>query len=62
MPADVSLKFTSMRWTRDGRLVILADSGGANLVAVWRPGDARIATQTVPLPRNYSGSDSFLIW
>jgi hypothetical protein len=61
MPADVSLKFTSMSWTQDGRLVILAESEGANLVAVWRPGDARIATRTVPLPRRYSGSDSFLI-
>src|SRR5262245_9553974 len=62
MPADVSLKFTSMSWTQDGRLVILAESGGASLVAVWRPGDAHIATRTVRLPRNYSGSDSFLIW
>jgi hypothetical protein len=61
MPADVSLKFTSMSWTQDGWLVILADSGGANVVGVWRPGDVRIATRTVPLPRRYSGSDSFLI-
>jgi hypothetical protein len=61
MPADVSLKFTSMSWTQDGRLVILAESGGSNVVAVWRPGDARIATRTVSLPRRYSGSDSFLI-
>jgi hypothetical protein len=62
MPADVDLKFTSMCWTRDGRLVILAETGGADVVAVWRPGDARIATRAVHLPPRTSGSDSFVVW
>lgn len=62
MPADVALKFTSMCWTRDGRLVILAETGGADVVAVWRPGDARIATRAVHLPLRANGSDSFIVW
>jgi hypothetical protein len=62
MPAEVELKFTSMCWTRDGRLVILAETAGANVVAVWRPGDARIATRAVHLPLRKSGSDSFVVW
>ena len=62
MPADVALKSTSMCWTRDGRLVILAETGGADVVAVWRPGDARIATRAVHLPQRNSGSDSFVVW
>jgi hypothetical protein len=62
MPAEVPLKFTSMSWTRDGRLVILSESGRSEIVAVWRSGDERIATRAVRLPRRDSGSDSFLVW
>jgi hypothetical protein len=62
MPADVDLKFTSMSWTRDGRLVILAQTDRSSVVAVWRAGDARIATRAVRLPRRKSGSDSFVVW
>jgi hypothetical protein len=61
MPAEVELKFTSMCWTRDGRLVILAETAGANVVAVWRPSDARIATRAVHLPLRKSGRDSFVV-
>jgi hypothetical protein len=60
MPALVALKETSMAWTHDGRLVLLAKSGGKDMVAVWRPGQRGLAVKTVRLPdRNDSGSDSF---
>jgi hypothetical protein len=61
MPAAVSLKATFMPWTTDGRLVILAESGGREVVGVWRPGDKRIAVRRVRLPRLNSGSDSFVV-
>ena len=61
MPADVSLKATFMSWTSDGRLVILAESGGREVVGVWRPGDARIAVRRVRLPQRNSGSDAFVV-
>jgi hypothetical protein len=61
MPAFVSLKFTSMSWTRDGRLVMLAESTGRDVVAVWRAGQRRIAVRRVSLPNRNSGSDSFVV-
>jgi hypothetical protein len=62
MPAEVALKRTSMTWTSDGRLVMLAETAGRNVVAVWRPGQTRIAVRRVRLPRRNSGSDSFVVW
>jgi hypothetical protein len=62
MPADVALKFTSMAWTSDGQLVMLAETGGRDVVAVWRPGETRIAVRPVRLPRRNSGSDTFVVW
>lgn len=61
MPAFVSLKFTSMAWTDDGRLVLLArERSGRQLVAVWRPGERRLALKTVrPPDLGSSGSDTF---
>jgi hypothetical protein len=58
MPAFVSLKRTSMAWTDDGRLVFLAESNGRQLVAVWRPGQQRLALKPVQLVRS-GGSDTF---
>lgn len=58
MPAFVSLKRTSMAWTHDGRLVLLGESSGKDIVAVWRPGQRRVAVKTVHLPERTSGSDS----
>lgn len=60
-PAAVALKFTSMAWTADGRLVVVAESGGHDVVAVWRPGASRLAVRRVRLPDRDSGSDSFAI-
>jgi hypothetical protein len=59
MPAVVSLKRTSMAWTDDGRLVLLAESDGRDVVAVWRPGHRRLAVKDVRLPQRSGGSDSF---
>jgi hypothetical protein len=60
MPAVVDLKFTSMAWTSDGRLVWLARSDGRRLVGVWRPGEPQIAVRTVRISVRPSGSDSFV--
>jgi hypothetical protein len=62
MPAEVALKFTSMSWTSDGRLVMLAETAGQDVIAVWRPGQKRIAFKTMQLPARNSGSDSFVVW
>jgi hypothetical protein len=62
MPAAVSLKFTSMSWTGDGRLVMLAETAGRDVVAVWRPGQNRLAVRRVRLQERNSGSDSFVVW
>jgi hypothetical protein len=66
MPAAVNLKFTSMAWTSDGRLVMLAQTNGPqgprNLVAVWKPGQRQIAVRPVRLPDRNNGSDTFVIW
>ena len=66
-PADVALKFTSMSWTSDGRLVMLAQtptSGPAShdVIAVWRPGQTSLAIRSVHIPARDSGSDSFIAW
>jgi hypothetical protein len=63
MPAEVALKFTGMSWTGDGRLVFLARTADAgDVVAVWRPGQPRIAVGKVELPTRSGGSDSFVAW
>ena len=59
MPAFVSLKATSIAWTHDGRLVLLGESGGRDVVAVWRPGGAELALKAVPLPERSGHSDTF---
>ena len=60
MPAAVSLKRTSMSWTADGRLVLLAEVENRSLVAVWRPGDERLAVRSLRLPERTSGSDAIV--
>jgi hypothetical protein len=61
MPAVISLKFTDMAWTDDGRFVLLGEDYRGGFVAVWRPGEARLAVKRVRLPQRTSGSDSFAI-
>lgn len=66
MPAAVHLKATSMTWTDDRRLVMLAQSGGPagdrELVAIWKPGKRQLAVRPVRLPARNSGSDTFAVW
>ncbi|MCP9485372.1 MAG: hypothetical protein MSC30_05905 [Gaiellaceae bacterium MAG52_C11] len=62
LPAVVSLKSTSMSWTSDGRLVMLAETDQRNVVAVWRPGQKRIRVRPVRIPARNSGSDAFVVW
>ena len=67
MPADVGLKFTSVPWTSDGRLVMLAQTpanGPAvhDVIAVWRPGEKSLGIRSVHVPARGSGSDSFVAW
>ena len=67
MPADVGLKFTSMSWTSDGRLVMLAQTpangpAAHDVIAVWRPGEKSLAIRSVHIPARDSGSDSFVAW
>lgn len=59
MPAFVSIKRTSIAWTDDGRLVLLGESNGKDVVAVWRPGQRRLALKTVHLPEPSGGGNSF---
>jgi hypothetical protein len=61
MPAAVPLKFTSMSWTSDGRLVIL-QTDRPKLVAVWRPGQKRIAIRRLRMSISNVGSDTFVPW
>jgi hypothetical protein len=61
MPSAVSLKFTSVAFTADERLVILGESAGRRLVALWRAGQERLAVRIVRLPAPNGGSDSFVI-
>jgi hypothetical protein len=61
MPAFVHLKFTSMDWTGDGRLVLLGQDDEHGFVAVWRPGQAQLAIKPVELPQRTGGSDAFAI-
>src|SRR5258706_4051010 len=67
MPADVALKWTSMSWTSDGRLVMLARTRTSSqathaVIAVWRPGEKSLAVRSVHIPARDSGSDSFIAW
>ena len=61
MSAFVDLKSMSMQWTRDGCLVILGENGVKGLVAVWRPGPAKLQLKRLRLPQRTSGSDSFAL-
>lgn len=59
-PAQMRLKFSSMAWTSDGRLVLLVRDGGVR-IGIYRPGDARVALRRVDLPPESGGSDQFVL-
>jgi hypothetical protein len=52
MPMHIDASKPQLRWTDDGRLLLLAGLADdpASLVAVWRPGEPRIAVRRVRLP------------
>lgn len=62
MPAAVSLKFTSMSWTSDGRLVTVAETGQRTLLAIWRPGWTRMKVRSLGRVARNGGSDTFVVW
>jgi hypothetical protein len=59
-PAQVRLKFSSMAWTSDNRLVLLLESGERTVLAVWRPGSRTLPLRPVQLPAPTGGSDTFV--
>ena len=62
MPMLVALKLTSMAWTGDGRLLLLGSFDGVgDALAVWRPGQDRLAVHRLRLPADRAGSDSFVL-
>jgi hypothetical protein len=59
-PASIRLKFSSMAWAADGRLVLLVrDEDGAR-IGTYRPGDRSVALRRVALPAPTGGSDQFV--
>ena len=65
MPLRLAPSKPQLRWTADGRLVLLAGlpDEPASVVAVWQPGQPRIATRRVQLPDPERRSGyRFTIW
>ena len=61
--ADVVAKATDLAWTRDGRLVVLTQTATlGQVVAVWRPGQPRLALRPVTLPQPSPGTSTLAIW
>lgn len=65
MPLRLAPAKPQLSWTADGRLLLLAGLAGdpAGLVAVWRPGQPRLAARRVRLPEpGPGGGFRFVIW
>jgi hypothetical protein len=65
MPLRLAPSKPQATWTADGRLLLLAELAGepAGLVAVWRPGEPRIAVGRVRFPEPGPPSGlRFVIW
>jgi hypothetical protein len=61
--ADIAAKDIDLAWTRDGRLVVLTGTATlGQVVAVWRPGQRRLAIRPVKLPEPSPGTDTLAIW
>lgn len=60
MPVLAWLKLTGMVWTADGRLPLLGGFDRRDAVAVWWPGQDRLALRRLRLPADRAGSDSFV--
>jgi hypothetical protein len=62
MPLITAVKFMSMEWTGDGRLVLAGEFDRVgDAVAAWRPGQDHLAIRRLDLPEP-NGSDSFVVW
>ncbi len=59
-PAQIDLKFLSLAWTGDGRLVMLIQAAGATRIGIYRPGARTVALRRVHLPVRNGGSASFV--
>lgn len=53
-PAQIRLKFSSMAWADDGRLVMLLSDDRGTRIGTYRPGDRSVALRHIELP---AGSD-----
>jgi hypothetical protein len=65
MPLRLAPSKPQLRWTADGRLLLLAGLPGerASVIAMWQPGQQRIATRRVQLPNPDRRSGyRFAIW
>ena len=61
--ADVVAKATDLAWTGDSRLVLLTQTATlGQVVAVWRPGQPRLAIRPVTLPEPSPGTSTLAIW
>jgi hypothetical protein len=61
--ADVAAKATDLAWTGDGRLVVLTTTASlGQVVAVWRPGQPRLALRQLTLPTPSPGTNTLAIW
>jgi hypothetical protein len=47
-PAQVDIKFSSVAWTGDDRLVIVAQGGGRTVLGLWKPGQATLPLRGLP--------------
>jgi hypothetical protein len=62
MPLITGVKFMSMAWTGDGRLVLAGDfERYGKALATWRPGQDHLAVKRLALPA-FAGSDTFVPW
>jgi hypothetical protein len=65
MPLRLDASKPQLSWTADGRLLLLAGLAGdpASVVAVWRPGEPRLAVRHLKLPGSERrGGYRFAIW
>ncbi len=53
-PALELLKFSSVTWTADGRLLIASKGGGRTVLGVWRPGEHATEIRSVPPIEGYT--------
>jgi hypothetical protein len=65
MPLRLDASKPQLSWTTDGRLLLLAGLADdpASVVAVWRPGEPRLAVRRVELPGSERRSGyRFAVW